>query len=102
MIHLILLLVTRAASWLGRNLSSALPTSPEIIVGEVGAHELNLTKLGIREVIEQQRTSMRRHILSRASRRPRRLGTRWLPDSCFHRSEERRVGKECRSRWSPY
>src|SRR2546429_8720832 len=22
--------------------------------------------------------------------------------SAFHRSEERRVGKECRSRWSPY
>src|SRR5271165_3757478 len=22
--------------------------------------------------------------------------------SCAHRSEERRVGKECRSRWSPY
>ena len=21
---------------------------------------------------------------------------------CMHRSEERRVGKECRSRWSPY
>src|SRR5260370_27325177 len=21
---------------------------------------------------------------------------------CVHRSEERRVGKECRSRWSPY
>ena len=21
---------------------------------------------------------------------------------CKHRSEERRVGKECRSRWSPY
>ena len=21
---------------------------------------------------------------------------------CFYRSEERRVGKECRSRWSPY
>ena len=21
---------------------------------------------------------------------------------CFDRSEERRVGKECRSRWSPY
>src|SRR5438128_10717277 len=21
---------------------------------------------------------------------------------CFNRSEERRVGKECRSRWSPY
>src|SRR5260221_11538294 len=26
-----------------------------------------------------------------------------LPSSCNgHRSEERRVGKECRSRWSPY
>src|SRR6266700_5091024 len=22
--------------------------------------------------------------------------------TCWHRSEERRVGKECRSRWSPY
>src|SRR3712207_8489275 len=25
-----------------------------------------------------------------------------LPQSAFFRSEERRVGKECRSRWSPY
>src|SRR5688572_26915452 len=25
----------------------------------------------------------------------------WVPDS-VERSEERRVGKECRSRWSPY
>ena len=41
-----------AEDWVGRNLSSALPTSPEIIVGEVGAHELKLTKLGIREIIE--------------------------------------------------
>jgi hypothetical protein len=41
-----------AEDWVGRTLSSALPTSPEIIVGEVGAHELNLIKLGIREVIE--------------------------------------------------
>src|SRR2546429_4293508 len=24
------------------------------------------------------------------------------PERCFIRSEERRVGKECRSRWSPY
>ena len=23
-------------------------------------------------------------------------------DTCYDRSEERRVGKECRSRWSPY
>jgi hypothetical protein len=39
-----------AENWIGKNLTNTLPTSPEIIVGEVGAHELNLTKLGIREV----------------------------------------------------
>ena len=39
-----------AENWIGKNLTDTLPTSPEIIVGEVGAHELNLTKLGIREV----------------------------------------------------
>ncbi len=38
-----------AENWIGKNLTNTLPTSPEIIVGEVGAHELNLTKLGIRE-----------------------------------------------------
>ena len=26
----------------------------------------------------------------------------WFADATFLRSEERRVGKECRSRWSPY
>ena len=29
------------------------------------------------------------------------LSEKWQPGS-FTRSEERRVGKECRSRWSPY
>src|SRR5215211_5634543 len=32
--------------------------------------------------------------------RGRTRGTRWPPPR--RRSEERRVGKECRSRWSPY
>ena len=36
-----------AEDWVGGNLSSALPTSPEVIVGKVFAHELNLAKLGI-------------------------------------------------------
>ncbi len=40
-----------ADDWVRMTLSSALTTSPEIIVGEVGAHELNLNRLGIREVI---------------------------------------------------
>ena len=26
----------------------------------------------------------------------------FLLPACYSRSEERRVGKECRSRWSPY
>ena len=30
------------------------------------------------------------------------LGTRINYDMLNYRSEERRVGKECRSRWSPY
>src|SRR5256885_14135780 len=35
------------------------------------------------------------------------LGCAWVLEKCFRlitgrRSEERRVGKECRSRWSPY
>jgi hypothetical protein len=40
-----------AENWIGKNLTNTLPTSPEIIVGEVGAHELNLTKLGRRQLI---------------------------------------------------
>src|SRR3989440_8501186 len=31
----------------------------------------------------------------------RRIGNRWFEEDAS-RSEERRVGKECRSRWSPY
>ena len=30
------------------------------------------------------------------------LGAEGSKGSLFRRSEERRVGKECRSRWSPY
>lgn len=42
----------RAADWVRQNLASMLPNPPEIIAGEVGAYELNLAKLGIREVTE--------------------------------------------------
>ena len=33
---------------------------------------------------------------------PSRFRDNMLRDSAWMRSEERRVGKECRSRWSPY
>ncbi len=42
----------RAADWVNQNLASMLPNPPEIIAGEVGAHELNLAKLGVRKVTE--------------------------------------------------
>ena len=41
----------------------------------------------------------------RLGQSPRSAGDRGLPhcrDRQHRRSEERRVGKECRSRWSPY
>src|ERR1041384_5997992 len=33
---------------------------------------------------------------------PKRIGAKESPNKKHSRSEERRVGKECRSRWSPY
>jgi hypothetical protein len=42
----------KATDWVGHNLASLVQNPPEIITGEVGAHELNLPKLGAREVIE--------------------------------------------------
>jgi hypothetical protein len=44
--------INMAADYIRQNLASLLPNPPEIIAGDVGAHELNLTKLGIREVRE--------------------------------------------------
>ena len=41
-----------------------------------------------------------RTVITAARRGARALGVEYDPDMV--RSEERRVGKECRSRWSPY
>ena len=42
--------IRMAAEWVRQNLAALLPNPPEITEGEVRAHELNLTKLGIRKV----------------------------------------------------
>ncbi len=42
--------VRMAADWVRQNLAALLPDPPEITAGEVGAHELNLTKLGVSKV----------------------------------------------------
>ena len=41
------------------------------------------------------------HIRSTNSK-PEEIVRKYLFSKGFRRSEERRVGKECRSRWSPY
>ena len=42
--------IRMAADWIRQNLAALLPNPPEITAGEVEAHELNLTKLGVRKV----------------------------------------------------
>ena len=44
--------IRMAADWVRQNLAALLPDPPEITAGEVEAHELNLTKLGVRKVKE--------------------------------------------------
>ena len=44
--------INMAADYIRQNMASLMPNPPEITAGEVRAHELNLTKLGIREVKE--------------------------------------------------
>ena len=39
--------ISMAADWVRQNLAALLPNPPEITEGEVEAHELNLTKLGM-------------------------------------------------------
>jgi len=41
-----------AADWVRQNLAALLPNPPEITAGEVEAHELNLTRLGMRHLRE--------------------------------------------------
>jgi len=41
-----------AAEWVRQNLAALLPNPPQITAGEVEAHELNLTRLGMRKVRE--------------------------------------------------
>jgi hypothetical protein len=44
--------IRMAADYIRQNLASLLPNPPQITAGEVGAHELNLVKLGVRQVTE--------------------------------------------------
>ena len=50
---------------------------------------------------EERIAEVRRRIAEK-ERQKRRKQRRIVAITCIARSEERRVGKECRSRWSPY
>ena len=53
--------------------------------------------------IHHSRDLVNWRLLTRPLTRASQLNMLGDPDSCgIWRSEERRVGKECRSRWSPY
>ena len=42
--------IRMAADWVRQNLAALLPNPPEITAGEVEAHELNITRLGMRKL----------------------------------------------------
>src|SRR3712207_3211506 len=61
-----------------------------------------------RKVFHTTTAYQRNRVLLQVVAFPRNIGVQFLlvcqtnTGSFTHRSEERRVGKECRSRWSPY
>ena len=65
---------------------------------------LNCEYIGINpNCSKQQRRSALAHELGHAIfDRKHAASGQAFQDTYFYRSEERRVGKECRSRWSPY
>src|SRR2546430_13000514 len=54
------------------------------------------------ESLKRSSRILRRPSNSRVRQPRERIPALVLPGSAARRSEERRVGKECRSRWSPY
>ena len=67
--------------------------------------EIEYTKKLIEEDNEKQRVSDRNYLFDHADGYYHLMGCMLSAASCngwWMRSEERRVGKECRSRWSPY
>src|SRR5215467_9445121 len=65
-----------------------------------GRAQLNVLKSGVSKDFDSARKVFGDHFTDRPG-----LAANWEAEGIgkgFPRSEERRVGKECRSRWSPY
>src|SRR5256884_9227304 len=73
-------------------------------VFEVDLDTGEVRKAGIRQKLAGQPFQLLQALLERPGEIVTRdeLRQRIWPENKFVRSEERRVGKECRSRWSPY
>ena len=57
----------------------------------------------INEILERAKADRQRIVLPEGTEeRTLKAANQILTDGIADRSEERRVGKECRSRWSPY
>src|SRR2546421_8962132 len=74
----------------------ALPISADVVVDEL--HFLGAAEVGLARLVE-----LEEHRAQRLGERPGGVEAHDPDVGLAHeRSEERRVGKECRSRWSPY
>ena len=80
-------------SWRG---STLLNPEPPVLVSCGGLEQPNLITIGWTGTICTQPSMVS------ISVRPERYSHHLIRESGQFRSEERRVGKECRSRWSPY
>src|SRR5574338_651187 len=74
-------------TWVGRRVRISLGCYPELSLREA------------RELRDEARSLVARGINPRTEHKQKRQAIKLAGEN---RSEERRVGKECRSRWSPY
>ena len=97
------LLVCAAASLLGCA-GSRLAPDPPAGLSLAGAWKLDRAASDDpqRVLARMRAEALRRRAQRVVATAPPRGGARGAPTRSAQRSEERRVGKECRSRWSPY
>src|SRR3712207_2580094 len=94
------------AAWCrARGLADALDVALIVIGAATGAFRRDRAPIGVRRCLGgrlQRPELLGRPLTGAVGAQNRRTASGGLPISPDPRSEERRVGKECRSRWSPY
>src|SRR5882762_9130422 len=95
-------IVERARTHVG-NLAHAIKTPLSVIVNEASTRVADPFAAKVLEQADVMRDQVAHHLeRARIAARLTIIGTVTEVASVIERSEERRVGKECRSRWSPY